>query len=437
MSTRPSCSALLVCVCAVVLSTPTRAQGAVEVHDSTGWGSCYESTVDDDGAQRFAVAWSRRSTRMGVIECAVLQHGRTTASTVHRVTERRDGVVDVRPAITWADDSTLVLAWQRNQGPRSRILARFLTAEVKPLGDEITLGDTTVAAMSPDLRRDADGSVLVVWQQGSRWGAARIVRPVTGDPHQPGAAVASPVSFEMAPAGGIPLPPSPILHGVPTLARGGTDASLLFGAENGLGVWSFVARQLRPEGGVRELLVDSAQAKDMTIIGRAAMLDARHAVFVWKDYRRGNSDIFLRVRAGDDGRLSPALRVNRDTADRWQRLPDVDVWRGGAVVCWEDYRNTDGNQRGDIYSRAFTRRELEALARRGLRAGDGRGQDLRISDGDARLKRKHPRIALAPDGRGLVVWYQESPTGLDVHGRWMSGGREPGAEAFVISGGGR
>lgn len=435
-----------------MLSTPTRAQvGAGDaragVHDSAGWGSCYESTVDDDGAQRFAVAWSRRSTRMGVIECAVLQHGRTSGITVHRVTNRRDGVVDVRPAIAWADDSTLVLAWQRNQGPRSRILARFLTPGGKPLGDEITLGDTLVAAMSPDLRRDGDGSVLVVWQQGSRWSAARIVRPAaarsaTDGPRQPGAAVASPVSFEMAPAGGIPPhssipPPSSILHGVPTLARGGTDASLLFGAENGLGVWSFVARRLLPGGVVREVLVDSAQAKDMTIIGRAAMLGARLGVFVWKDYRRGNSDIFLRLLVGDDGRLSPAVRVNRDTADRWQRLPDVDVWRGGAVVCWEDYRNTDGNQRGDIYARAFTRRELEALGRRGSRGIDDRGRDLRISEGDVRLKRKHPRIALAPDGRGLVVWYQESPTGLTVHGRWLSAGREAGAEAFEIGGSAR
>jgi hypothetical protein len=76
-------------------------------------------------------------------------------------------------------------------------------------------------------------------------------------------------------------------------------------------------------------------------------------------------------------------------------------------VCWEDYRNTEINQRGDTY--------LQAYGPDGLTRGD----NVKVNDRDDRIARKMPSIVMDSDGWYLVVWHQGEEGAFNLAGQWL------------------
>lgn len=173
-------------------------------------------------------------------------------------------------------------------------------------------------------------------------------------------------------------------------------------------MWKFYTAAFDGVTAGRNLLVDSAQRKAMTTLPSAVILPHDSALFAWKDYREGHSNIYFRHADLRAGSFSSAQRLNDDTGDRWQRLVVLDSDDAGNVVaCWEDYRNTLHNQKGDIY--------LQPLAR----DGSFIGRNVRVNDDTVRISRKMPQIAMLRDGTYLVVWHQGHEGGFELRGQWF------------------
>src|SRR5512143_3754629 len=119
--------------------------------------------------------------------------------------------------------------------------------------------------------------------------------------------------------------------------------------------------------------------------------------------------MFRRTINTDPGSAGPVQRVDDDTTEKWQRLPVVDTDVSGRhVIAWEDYRNTPNNQQADMYAQAFGPDELRI------------GKNVKVNDGDVRMPRNTPAIAMNDTGGYLVVWHQNEGAGFRVMGQWFS-----------------
>jgi len=198
------------------------------------------------------------------------------------------------------------------------------------------------------------------------------------------------------------------LQGQPRIAADNGDHVLLLWPDNRIdGAWKFYYHCFGADA-ARNVLIDSAQRKAMTTIINAVCLPGDSAFFAWKDYRTGTSNIYRRIADLRSGTFSPAELINDDDGNRWQRLPAVDGdGKGGVVVCWEDYRNTVTNQKGDTY--------LQPYGRDGTRIGG----NVRVNDRDDRLARKKPSIVMDTDGWYLVIWHQGEEGVSHLVGQWM------------------
>lgn len=86
--------------------------------------------------------------------------------------------------------------------------------------------------------------------------------------------------------------------------------------------------------------------------------------------------------------LKSDFQVNENQGSCNQRKAAAACCSRGSVVVWEDER--DGSRA--IYGRRFNG------------AGDASGPDFKISENDNFLDRALPDVAMAPDGRFVVVW---------------------------------
>ncbi|MDT8325593.1 MAG: hypothetical protein RRA94_15875, partial [Bacteroidota bacterium] len=213
------------------------------------------------------------------------------------------------------------------------------------------------------------------------------------------------------------------LQGPPRVAADNGPRALVVWPDNrGDGLWKFYAALTDGTAPAVNLLVDSAQRKAMTTLAAALALPPDSALFAWKDYREGHSNIYLRSADLRAETLSTAQRLNDDSTDRWQRLVVLDGDGGERVVaCWEDHRNTENNQKGDIY--------MQRLRRDGSRVGSNQ----KVNDRDDRIPRKMPKLAMLADGTLLVIWHQGNAGSFDLQGQWFAADGDRAGASFCIT----
>ena len=340
-------------------------------------------------------AWTERTSHGASIRALFLDRGQRSGFVPIEASIPPAGAEDDRPTAVFLDDSTVLMAWQRREDRRHTLRARLLTRSGRS-GPEWDVSDDEAGCMMPAAGRDRRGTTVIAWQDYRN-----------GNPD---------VYARRFGADGRPLGPSTQLNddsaaamqGGPRVAADNVDGVLVCWPDNREdGAWKFYYQRSGVPG-ARNVLIDSAQRKAMTTLISGVVLSGDTALFVWKDYREGHSNIYRRIADLRGGRLSPALRVNDDAGERWQRLATVDAdAEGRSIVCWEDYRSTEINQRGDIYLQPFDR------------GGVCHGGNVRVNDREDRIARKMPQLVMDDDGGYLVVWHQGEDGRFHLVGQWL------------------
>ncbi|MCB2204723.1 hypothetical protein KQI65_08235 [bacterium] len=371
--------------------------------------NAWHAVLADDDADRVFCVWSLRTSDSTRILGTMLHPFQREA--LHAVPlSTGKSCEQLRPAAAFLGGGGIIVAWQETCGTHSAIRMRLLDAQGRPAGGSIAVSDPCCNAVMPAAGSSGNGAVLT-WQDYRNGAVDVYAQRIDAEGQRMGHALM--VNDDSSRA----------MQGAPRVAADNGAHPLLIWPDNRVdGAWKFYAAVLQGDGVGTNLLVDSAQRKAMTTLPAALALPPDSALFAWKDYREGHSNIYLRSADLGSSSLSAATRLNDDSTDRWQRLVVLDSDGGERVVaCWEDHRNTERNQKGDIYLQWLTR--------------DGRsvGANQKVNTRDDRIPRKMPKVAMLRDGTLLVVWHQGDEGRFDLMGQWYAPSGSKAGEPFCIT----
>jgi len=375
--------------------------------------AAWHAALADDDSARVLCAWSLRTSTGAHIESVLLRAGQRDGFSVRSLTDPAAVCEDTHPAVVLLADGGVLAGWQRGCADGMRqgqhVMAAVFDADLRPVNDALLPSDAV--GLAPAAGRRVIGDAVMLWQDYRNGGADIYAQRFDRNGRAAGATVMLNDDASRA------------LQGPPRVAADCGDEFLAVWPDNREdNMWKFMAASFDGAQAGRNLLVDSAQRKAMTMLVSAVAMPGDSALFAWKDYREGHSNVYLRRADLRGGTLSPAERLNDDTTDRWQRQPVLDSdGRGNVVACWEDYRHSLRNQKGDIYMQVF--------ARDGSRIGANR----RVNDDTTRVARKMPRIAMLRDGIYLVVWHQGDEGNFELYGQWFRYPAERIGRNFRIS----
>jgi hypothetical protein len=410
MKNPSSTLATLLCICLLVIpeivafaqnDTPPREESSQRdtrtgfdpvFRDSTR--DTWHATLTDNDVGLWFCAWSERTPRGSSIRGAFLSHGQREDIRSFAVSDPV-GAEDERPAAAFLRDSSVLVVWQHRSAGHHSLQACIVWNSGRR-SDVFRVSESEAGCIMPAAGRNSSGEVLLAWQDYRNGNADIFAQRYDGD--------ARPLGHNLM----LNDDSSTAMQGAPRIAADNRDAFLVVWPDNREdGAWKFYYQLVASEK-QHNVLIDSAQRKAMTTVISAVMTPGDSAVFAWKDYRSGDSNIFRRLADLSSGSLSPVQRINDDDGDRWQRLAVVDGdGAGQVVVCWEDYRNTEINQRGDIYLQPFSR------------SGQKIGPNIKVNDRDERIARKMPAIAMDAEGRQLVIWHQGEDGSFRLMGQWL------------------
>ncbi|MBE0644378.1 MAG: hypothetical protein IH600_09890 [Bacteroidetes bacterium] len=355
----------------------------------------WHATLCGNDAGVWFCVWSMRSQRGAAVRGAFLSRGQREDIRLIDVSFPGTSEEDTRPAAAFLTDSTVLVAWQRNSGGKNVIKGCVLDRDGRA-GPVFDISDDSAPGMMPAAGRNAAHEAVVVWQDYRNGDVDIYAQHYDVEARTLGSNVRINDDGMRA------------MQGQPRVAADNEKSFLLLWPDNRVdGAWKFYY-QLFGGPAARNVLIDSAQRKAMTTIISGAWIAEDSVLFAWKDYREGHSNIYRRTAEISHDALSSAERINDDTGERWQRLASVDGnGHGNAVICWEDYRNTENNQRGDVY--------LQVFARDGARSGG----NVKVNDRDDRIARKMPAIVMAADGWYLIVWHQGEEGAFNIVGQWL------------------
>jgi len=362
--------------------------------DADSLRDSWHAVLADDDAARVYCAWSQREAHRAVIRVALLSPGKE--HTIRHITIPQPGnCEDVRPALACLGSGVLLVAWQRGCAGSRRIVSLLLDSLLQPLGEVTTVAGKMNPVM-PSAGSNHRGEALLAWQDFRNGNFDVYARRYDRE--------GTPMNRDLR----VNNDDGAALQGPPRVARDNRDDFIVLWPDNREdGKWKFYAQRIEDDLVGTNMLVDSAQRKAMTTLASAVRLTQDSAVFAWKDYREDHSNIYRRRADVRIGECSPAERINDDSTARWQRLVVIDSdGRGNAVSCWEDYRNTEINQRGDIYLQPFAR------------DGSFLGVNQKVNTRNDRIARKMPGITMLSDGSFLVIWHQGEVGAFNLYGQW-------------------
>lgn len=354
----------------------------------------WHASVAGNGGGLSFCAWTERTASGASIRASFLARTQRSDFDVIEASTPPPGAEDDWPAVVFLDDSTVLLAWQRRERGRHFLRARVVSRSGS-LGPEQSVSDDEAGSMMPAAGRGADGEVLIAWQDYRNGNPDIYARRFDRDGRAVGGSVL------LNDDGGAAM------QGGPHIAGSGGRPVVFWPDNREDGAWKFYYQRVG-DPRTPNVLIDSAQRKAMTTLISGVLLSGDSALFTWKDYREGHSNIYRRFADLRTGHLSPAERVNDDRGERWQRLAVTGAdRRGRSVICWEDYRNTENNQRGDIYAQVYDA------------SGRAYGRNIRINDREDRIARKMPKIVMDDDGWYLVLWHQGEEGHFHLAGQWL------------------
>jgi hypothetical protein len=141
----------------------------------------------------------------------------------------------------------------------------------------------------------------------------------------------------------------------------------------------------------------------------------------FSDRRNDAGDIYIQALDNGGNLPSANMRINQDIGYSLQFEPAIASRGDRALVVWVDSRNVGGQSGQRIYGRLLSI------------WGNPISNEFMITAPDIILPKSEPAVALASDGRALVVWRDTRDGSSQVYGQWLlSDGGLDGPE-FSIS----
>ncbi|MEI6052641.1 MAG: hypothetical protein WCQ44_08075 [Opitutaceae bacterium] len=288
------------------------------------------------------------------------------------------------PAVCFDRLNRLTIVWEQWGPSAARVLVAQYAADGTMLAPtQCAADDSTVNAQTPRLALNPDGQCAVVWldyRRGS--GAVFLQRFLPGLRKKQKNVLVAESDFVLQ---------TPVV----SLDVNGRAACAWQAAMHDS--FHVVLRVCDRNGRwLPAAIVDEGVGKAYASTPDIAALPRGGSAVVWKDYRTGESDIYLQLMNAQGKKIGPNLRVNDDTTRRWQRLPKVVVSASVMLVVWEDYRNDPGNQIGDIYA--------QRLSAKGIVIGT----NSKVNHGPEPSIQRFPAAAMNRAGSFAIVWDDNS-----------------------------
>ena len=316
-----------------------------------------------------------------------------------QVNEYTDGYQSF-PSVAMAPDGRLVVVWQSmmQDGDTNGIYAQVYDASGNPVGGEFRVNSHTIGSQNhPRVAMAPDGRFMVVWSSGAQdsdgsTGIYAQMYSANGTPDGTEFSVNTYVNNT---------------QDAPDVAAG-PDGSFIVVWESwgqdgeGYGIYGQrYGSDGSPVGSEFQVNTssDSNQQYPRVTVGG----DGRFVV-VWQGYDQYTSsyDIYGQRYSSDGSPVGGEFRVNTQT-DQWQQHPVVAAGSDSSfVVVWESHAQ-DGSADG-IYGQRYSS------------DGSPVGSEFRVNT-YTQGSQSVPSVAMAPDGRFVVVWTSEDQDG-DSYGNF-------------------
>ncbi|MDD8016974.1 MAG: hypothetical protein PHP42_01245 [Bacteroidota bacterium] len=269
--------------------------------------------------------------------------------------------------------------------------------------------DHDMPSMCPRVSIHPHGNGVIVWQD-YRWGRPAIYAQRYGDKGEK-------IGENFLVTKGISLPQYPCV-------KMGIDSSMVF-------AWQDLEEKLfhvyAKESNWKllfsqNIVVDESKGNAYSSNPEVLNRGADDYFIVWKDYRTGESDIYLQKIKNKKKFTRANIKVNDDRTKQWQRLPRIAGSTKGRFVCvWEDYRNDFKNQIGDIYAQLFNY--------------EGRpiGRNFIVNKTPEPTVQEFPAVAMNEKGKFVVAWCDGRNNQIQVYiQRFLSNGQRIHPERIVF-----
>jgi hypothetical protein len=342
----------------------------------------YNPAVAVSPAGVCAVAYNHSASEGGAVSAIVLDTAGHRLTPPLRVNSGLTGYGQ-NPALASGADGRFTIAWEQWRSIASSIYMAQIPGEGKgfAVSPRCVTDDSAIVAQTPRIASGADGRFVIVWLDYRLGHPAVFAQLYSKDGKKTGK------NFRMS--------ESESMVQTPAVAIGGKNEIGVVWQETIRDSFRVVFRAC--SWGSRHCgpltVLDDAHGTAYASTPDVAAL-ARHGEYtaVWKDYRTGESNIYLqRVTTG--GTLNGMNRlVNDDTTRFWQRLPHCTASPSGAIIVWEDYRNDSANQVGDIYAQRLGPNTTLT------------GPNMKVNDSPEPTIQRFPAVAMNPGGAFCVVW---------------------------------
>ena len=185
------------------------------------------------------------------------------------------------------------------------------------------------------------------------------------------------------------------------------------------GNYDILAQRVTSDGflyGTNFFLNDDQMGANQSLPQIATRSDGGFVV-VWEDWRRGNSDIFMKRFDQNAQPLGDDYMVNDSTGHIYHGHPGVacDRW-GNFVVVWEDARGSFL----DVYAQLFDH------------SGNPNGENFKVNC-QGMTNNSTPYCDISPEGNFVVVWSSTNGNTKNIYGRLFLPSGEPLDTCFKIN----
>lgn len=404
----------------VLLSAPavwSQVRGPEIVLNSATQGPQWQPAVATAGNGDFVVVWTDGGVRLSPSRVkARIFSGQGVAKTGEILVSGPEAAYASEPAVTVGPAGAFIVVWRGLPNPNgpSQIYARRFAADGSPLAGAFLVSRCQDCQQrEPDVARAPDGRFTVAWTEldGGVTSIPHFGRPTTDVMVRRFGADGKPLGSKQR-VGHIPFG----LESEPDVAMA-RDGSIVVaftwddeGNPDAGGLTDVFVARITADG----TPVDMRQVNDLehSIGGYqhgpslALRPDGRRFAVLWRDELDtripGSSTLYVQVFDEYANQIGPKFRVSED--ERYFEEGTV-AWlpSGELMVAWQSTNVRQGpSERGfDIFVRRFT--------------ADG----VPVSQGDIELNtftpgnQSEPVIAVAPNGRGVVVWQSMRRDGND------------------------
>jgi len=315
------------------------------------------------------------------------------------------------PAVIYTSKDKYVIGWIDKREGQEIYLQRFDPTTGLEGGNQlISSGDTLVTNWNLDLSVTANKQVMAAW---SDFGAANRILGLELD-------------------SGLTAVGSPTVKNLGVTGQRWRPAASFDTLDNYAMVWTEIADDdaninlMLFDSLDRRTLVEEVEVNDDDI--GASSTDPEiisttdwYNLICFADRRNDAGDIYVRAVSVPGVFAAGEERANQDAGVNLQSEPALASSSTEALVIWNDSRMVSGSSGQHIYGRY--------VSHFGIFSED----EFMISDTSSNAIKTSPKVAMSPDGQGLVAWIDMRNGNPQVWGRWLAGDGTLDGLEFLIS----